>query len=212
MAIPALLAGTGKLAMQVLPFLPGIASAAQGNYGQGAAQAATAYGLGKIPGVGKLAGMGPAGQAAALGIQSLGGAVGGNMIADIAGSGVNAVGGLFGMGESGALQRGKEGFLGGDAVYSSPAMQRMAEDAVMATRLGNEEQLRAMEASYGINQKYAQANQMRYQQNVAQQANLQGQLQRQAGAINLANAGMQQNAATQRALIQSSNPYIGKIF
>ena len=79
MAVPIALAGAGKLAMQVLPFLPGIASAVQGDYGKGAAQAATAYGLGKIPGVGRLAGMGPAGQAAALGIQSLGGAVGGGM-------------------------------------------------------------------------------------------------------------------------------------
>ena len=69
MAVPIALAGAGKLAMQVLPFLPGIASAVQGDYGKGAAQAATAYGIGKIPGVGKLAGMGPAGQAAALGFK-----------------------------------------------------------------------------------------------------------------------------------------------
>ena len=94
MAVPIALASAGKLAMQVLPFLPGIASTVQGDYGKGAAQAATAYGLGKIPGVGRLAGMGPAGQAAALGIQSLGGAVGGGMVSDIAGAGVRGVQGF----------------------------------------------------------------------------------------------------------------------
>ena len=166
MAIPALLAGTGKLAMQVLPFLPGIASVAQGNYGQGAAQAAHClWHRKKIPGVGKLAGGTPMQQAAALGLQnprrrqSVA-----TLLLTLLALALTRSAVLLGMGESGALQRGKSGFLGGDAVYSSPAMQQMAQDAVMATRLGNEEQLRAMEAQYGITQKYAQANQQRYQQ------------------------------------------------
>ena len=88
----------------------------------------------------------------------------------------------------------------------------MQAQALGLTRGMNEEQLRAMEAQYGITQKYAQATQQRLMQQVAQQAAYRGQLDRQAGAINLANAGMQQSAATQRALIQSSNPYVGKIF
>ena len=210
MAVPIALAGAGKLAMQVLPFLPGIASAVQGDYGKGAAQAATAYGIGKIPGVGKLAGMGPYGQAAGLGLQALGGQLGGGMVADLVGGGVRGVQGLMGTADQAAQQRGGTGFLGPDV--GTRDFDTMQAQALGLTRGMNEEQLRAMEAQFPIQQKYAQASQQRLMQQVAQQAAYRGQLDRQAGAINLANAGMQQSAATQRALIQSSNPYVGKIF
>ena len=210
MAVPIALAGAGKLAMQVLPFLPGIASAVQGDYGKGAAQAATAYGLGKVPGMGKLAGMGPLGQAAGLGIQTLGGQLGGGMISDIVGKTANAAGGALGLGESAALQRGQGGLFSGPAAYGG--VDQMISDATAAARAGNVEQLRALEAQFPAIQKYRQAEQQRAMQVAAQQANLRGQLDRQAGAINMANAGMQQSAQTQRALLTSSNPYMGKIF
>ena len=207
----ALLPIAGKFAMQVLPFLPGIASAVQGDYGKGAAQAATAYGIGRIPGVaGMAASKQPLQQAAALGLQTLGGGIGGGMVSDIAGAGIRGVQGLLGTADQAAQQRGQAGFLGPDV--GTKDFNTMQAQALGLTRGMNEEQLRAMEAQYGITQKYAQATQQRLMQQVAQQAAYRGQLDRQAGAINLANAGMQQSAATQRALIQSSNPYVGKIF
>ena len=57
-------------------------------------------------------------------------------------------------------------------------MGQAINDATAISRALNEEQLRAQDAAYGVNQKYAQATQQRLMQQAAQQANYRAQLDR----------------------------------
>ena len=197
---------------QALPYAPALGSLVQGDLGGAASQSAAAYGTGMIPGMKNLAGRGAGGQALATGLQTLGGVVGGNVLGNVTGGVVDAGADLLGMGQRQAMAEGKTSILGRDAIGTDADIDKYIGQSGRVQRAQMELDLQRRSLMHPQIQRELNANQQRYQQNVLQQGILQGQLQRQAGVMNMAGKAMSEGAATDRALIAAGNPYIGKIF